>query len=75
MTLKLRNTTMGDVEMDMSNLLNILELKNRYVKLLDEKELTKGDVESSQLRMFAMGKELKDDLFIYSYDILNESTI
>jgi hypothetical protein len=25
--------------------------------------------------MFAMGKELKDDLFIYSYDVMNESTI
>jgi len=22
-----------------------------------------------------MGKELKDDLFIYSYDIINESTV
>ena len=27
------------------------------------------------LRMFAMGKELKDDLFIYSYDIIDESTV
>ena len=25
--------------------------------------------------MFAMGKELKNDLFIYSYDILDESTV
>jgi len=25
--------------------------------------------------MFAMGKELKDDLFIYSYDIIDESTV
>tara|TARA_B110000285_G_scaffold97687_1_gene111485 strand:- start:864 stop:1001 length:138 start_codon:yes stop_codon:yes gene_type:complete len=28
-----------------------------------------------QIRMFAMGKELKDDLFVYSYDIINESTV
>ena len=25
--------------------------------------------------MFAMGKELKDDLWVYSYDIINESTV
>ena len=25
--------------------------------------------------MFAMGKELKNDLFLYSYDIMNESTV
>lgn len=45
------------------------------MELLNSKELTKGEVEASSLRMFAMGKELKDDLFIYSYDIMNESTI
>ena len=56
-------------------MLNILDLKKKYVELLDSKELTKGDVEVSQIRLFAMGKELKDDLFVYSYDIMNESTI
>ena len=61
--------------MEFSNLLNILDLKKKYVELLDSKELTKGDVEVSQIRLFAMGKELKDDLFVYSYDIMNESTI
>lgn len=66
---------MGDLEMELSNLMNILELKNKYLKLLEEKELTKGDIEASQIRLFAMGKELKDDLFVYSYDIMNESTI
>ena len=61
--------------MEFSNLLNILDLKKKYVELLDSKELTKGDVDVSQIRLFAMGKELKDDLFVYSYDIMNESTI
>jgi hypothetical protein len=32
-------------------------------------------LEISKIRMFAMGKELKDDLFVYSYDIINESTV
>lgn len=44
MTLKLRNTAMGDQEMQFSNLLNVLDLKTRYVELLESKELTKGDI-------------------------------
>ena len=66
---------MGDQEMELSNLMSIIDLKKKYLQHLEEKELTKGDLECSQIRMFAMGKELKDDLFIYSYDIMNESTI
>ena len=38
-------------------------------------ELGDPDVIPGAIRMFAMGKELKDDLFIFSYDILNESTV
>ena len=59
----------------MSNLINIIDLKKKYVELLNSKELSKGEIEAQNLRMFAMGKELKDDLFVYSYDIMNESTI
>ena len=43
--------------------------------MLEQKELSKGKIDTSLIRFFAMGKELKDDLFIYSYDIMNESTI
>ena len=73
--LKFRNTTMGDVEMEMSNLIPIAQLKNMYVDLLEQKELSKGRIDTAQIRLFAMGKELKDDLFVYSYDIMNESTV
>lgn len=27
------------------------------------------------LRMFCLGKELKDDLFLYTYDIADEMTV
>lgn len=66
---------MGDVEMEMSNLIPIAQLKNMYVDLLEQKELSKGRIDTAQIRLFAMGKELKDDLFVYSYDIMNESTV
>ena len=61
--------------MELSNLVSISDLKKMYVDLLEEKELSKGKTDTSLIRFFAMGKELKDDLFVYSYDIMNESTI
>ena len=47
MTLKLRNTQMGDVEMELSNLMSIIDLKKKYLKHLADKELSKGDIECS----------------------------
>ena len=44
--------------------------KNMYISELNDPAVT-----IDKIRMFAMGKELKDDLFIYSYDIINESTV
>ena len=33
--LKFRNTGMGDVEMELSNLVGVADLKNKYVELLE----------------------------------------
>ena len=72
MTLKLRNTKKGDLTINFSNLLSVPEFKQLYIKELK----TAGEgLDVSLIRMFAMGKELKDDLFVYSYDITNESTV
>lgn len=38
-------------------------------------ELGEPDITIDQIRMFVMGKELKNDLWIYSYDIPNEYTV
>ena len=70
MNLKLRNAAHGDVDLELSNLLDIKSLKEKYCD-----KLNKEDVTTDLLRIFAMGKELKDELFIYSYDIMDESTI
>ena len=70
MTLKVRNAAKGDKMLNFSNLLSIVDFKSMYVG-----ELNDPDVTIDKIRMFAMGKELKDDLFIYSYDIINESTV
>lgn len=70
MILKVRNAAKGDKTLEMTNLLPISEFKSMYVNELKDPEVT-----VDKIRMFAMGKELKDDLFIFSYDIINESTV
>jgi len=72
MSLKARHAAKGDVQLNASNLIGIIDFKKLYIQTLKKngKGLTYDNV-----RMFAMGKELKDDLFLYSYDILNESTV
>lgn len=49
--------------------MSIGSLKQHYCDLLD------GKVQPHELRFFCMGKELQDDLFLYSYDISDEMTI
>lgn len=60
------NTNMTD---DISNLLSISELKTKFI---DKMEL---DMKPENIRFFCLGKELQDDLFLYSYDIKDEMAI
>jgi hypothetical protein len=55
----------------MSNHATIAALKQNYIEKIGGEE----DKTVEQLRMFYMGKELKDDLFLYSYDICENLTI
>ena len=48
----------------------IAELKMMYVSTVN-----KPDILPHHLRMFYMGKELKDDLHVYSYDMREDLTI
>ena len=56
--------------MAISNLLSIYEFKQAYIDKLGDRNL-----KPEKLRLFCLGKELKDDLFLYSYDIVDEMTI
>jgi hypothetical protein len=46
--------------------MSIGEVKQRYLDKLGEKEMTPDN-----LRFFCMGKELKDDLFMYTFEIVD----
>lgn len=54
----------GDVKIEISNLTSIPDLKRLYVEKLGTK-----DVKGDDFRFFCLGKELRDDLFLYSYDL------
>ena len=58
--------------MECSNWLSITEFKQMY---LDKLGSAAADVKVEKLRMFCLGKELKDDLFLYTYDIIDEMTV
>ena len=60
--LKIRAIGKNDVTAEISNLASISELKDVYI-------IKFPDLEKPLLRMFCMGRELKDELFMYSYDI------
>ena len=61
---------MGDIALAVSNYLSVVELKQAYLNKINEK-----DRKIENLRLFCMGKELKDDLFLYSYEIPDEMVL
>lgn len=62
-TVKVRSVK-GDKTLTISNKTKVEELKKAYLG-----ELNLSDLGLDKIRLFCMGKELKDDLFLYSYDI------
>jgi Ubiquitin family len=56
--------------LSVSSLMSIKDLKIMYLGKLGVTEVKIEDI-----RFFYSGKELKEDLFIYSYDIKDEMTV
>jgi len=55
--------------MILSNKMKIIEVKTMYLKQIDAEEPVEN------MRLFCLGKELKDELFVYSYDIMNDQVM
>ena len=55
--------------MSVNNDVTILELKNLYRAQL------KDEIAADQIRLFAMGKDLTNDLFLYSYGVKDGLTL
>ena len=62
----------GDFTLECSNWVTIAEFKQMYLQKVGA---AAADVKVEKVRMFCLGKELKDDLFLYTYDITDEITI
>ena len=60
----------GDSVMAVSNLKSIAEFKQMYIDKIGDK-----GIKMENLRMFCLGKELQNDMFLYSYDIIDEMTV
>ena len=58
-----------DIDIKISNLSKIRDLKSTFIS---ESQKT---IDVEDVRLFYMGKELKNDFCIYSYDIMDEMTI
>jgi len=67
--LKVRSAK-GDCVLSASNLLSIADFKQMYVDKVAAESL-----KVEHIRMFCLGKELKDELFLYSYDLADEMTV
>ena len=53
-----------DHTIEVSNWCSVIDLKNKYIVLAKVEGYT-----GEQLRFFCLGKELKNDQFLYSYDM------
>ena len=56
----------------MSNTIQVEALKKQYLESL---EISSEEVPLERLRFFCMGKELSNDLYLYSYDIATDMVV
>jgi hypothetical protein len=62
----------GDFVLQCSNHLSIAEFKNLYIAKLGAGG---EDLRAEKMRMFCLGKELKDEFFLFTYDIIDDMTV
>ncbi|CDW87679.1 UNKNOWN [Stylonychia lemnae] len=67
--LKVRSSK-GICELKASNWDSVIEFKQKYINAIND-----NDLKVENIRMFCLGKEFKDDLFLYNYDLVDEMTV
>ena len=60
----------GDSTLSVSNLTSIIQFKQLYIDKIGDKEL-----KPENIRLFCLGKELKDEMYLYSYDLMDDITV
>ena len=65
----MRNNLTGSHTLQLSNLSTISAVKQAYLDALGAEKVAELSLALEKVRLFSMGQELKDELFIYSYNI------
>lgn len=60
---------MGDKNVVISNSSSIEQVKEAYILVADQEKVAEKGANAGKLRFFCLGKELKNELFIYSYEM------
>jgi len=69
---KVKNLKVGEKEVVVSNLASILMVKQSYLGQIDDAIKSDAGIASeSNVRFFCLGKELKEELFVYSYEMFD----
>lgn len=74
-TIKVRNVALGDKNVVISNSSTIEQVKEAYIEALDAAVRSEKNPSVEKLRFFCLGKELKNELFIYSYDLADNLVV
>ena len=61
--------------MTLSNLGTIEMMKENYLSQVGSSKVSQTNVDITKLRFFCMGKELKNELFLYSYDMIDNMVV
>lgn len=69
--LKVRNPQFGDKTFITSNVSQIEAVKQQYIDTVGDS----SGLSIDRIRFFCLGKELKNELFLYSYEIENNMVV
>ena len=71
----MRSPALGDQVVVISNLGTIEMVKTNYLSQVGAEKVAEKNADVSKLRFFCLGKELKDELFNYSYEMADNIVV
>ena len=63
------------MQLEISNQATILEMKELFSHACNQRKKYEQDLLPEYIRCFCMGKELQNNLHVYSYDIADQMTV
>ena len=63
------------MKLEASNLASVKEVKELFCQACNQRDKYPAKITPDNIRVFCLGKELKNELFLYSYGITESTTI